>query len=254
MSQTNFISTLTLAELLGEHPPSRRPVFLSRFGGYQPGLMTRALIERIQEVRGPIEDLMVAAGGAAESVSAAQVALFHAQSRFWLREGADPTYVNLGVAWAREAGRVVEKEFGAVQVGKVSATATGEQGTDITVAIDNAAGQPMSLALEVVPTEGGDPLAAVERTVEVGSGTVSLERAEVPGGNYLLTVRAGNTQLVSAPFSVRREGTAAWWLWAAGVLAVCAAVAATATRRRRRAQTPRANREPAVREVRRGPS
>lgn len=254
LSQSGFISTLTLAELLAEHPPSSRPVFLSRFGGYEPGLMAHALIERIQEVRGPIEDLALAAGGAAESVSAARVALFHAESRFWLREGADPAYVNLGVAWAREAGRVVEKEFGAVQVGKVRATAREEQAVDITVAIENGAGQPMSLAFEVLPSEGGDALAVVERTVEVGSGTVSLERAVVPGGNYLLAVRAGNTQLASAPFSVRREGTTAWWLLAAGVLAVCAALAATATRRRRGARTSRANRKPAIRRVRRGPS
>ncbi len=254
LSQTEFISTLTLAELLEKHPPSSRPVFLSRFGGHQPGLMAHTLIERIREARGPIADLVVAAGERAGPVSAARVALFHAESRLWLREGADPAHVNLGLSWAREARRVVEGEFAAVHVGKVNAREREGRAVDVAVAVDNAAGQPMSLAFEVAPSEGGEPLTVVERTVEVGGGTVVLEGIAVPTGRYLLAVRAGSTELASVPFSVRWGWAAEWWLWTAAALVLCTAAVVTAKWWRRRTASPPPKGEPAVRRVRRGPS
>lgn len=255
LSGSGLIRTVKLSELLERHPPSSRPVFLSRFGGYLPGLMAQTLTEEIRQARGSVEDLVDAAGPRAEAVSAARLALFRAQSRYWLREGADPSFVNMGIDWAREAARLAGEQLGAVTVGEVHATGNGQPTTDIAAVVSNRLRQDMSLNFQVVPAEGGTPLVSVREAAKTGDSTVTLEGVALSRGRYRLVVSAGFTQLGSVPFAVGAGGAAPWWVWAAGAgMLACGLAALVVLLRRRGAGASAAAAGPPLRRGRREPS
>lgn len=239
LAQAGFITTATLADVLQSHPPRSRPIFLSRFGGYASGLMSQVLLEEVGRARQVVDDLASAAGEDATAVSAARLALFKAESRFWFREGTDPSSVNVGLGWARAAVERAEGQLGAVSIGKVRAARDGEGVTDIAVWVRSDAGSNLSLLFEVLPQEGGEPLTSTGQAVLPGESVVRFQSSGGAGDRYLLRVSAGATQLALVPFEVRPGWLPPLWVWIAlGVLLAGLAAAAYFWRWRGRRPAP----------------
>lgn len=244
LSENDFIRTVTLAEVVKDHPAGTRPLFLSRYGGYVEGVTGRALIEELKGARAQVEDYALAvegAGSTSDALSRARLLLYEAQSMYFFRPGVDPAEVNRAIAFCKSGSALAASELAKVSVEGEAAVERGDGGASIVVQVVNGT----SHSLEVAAVTTGDGVILVDEEalrVLLDPGRSSVK---VPvllsggGGTVRVQILSGGTVLGEA--EAHLGGRA--WMWTAlwvGLGLAILAVALLLVRRVRRLKPRRA--------------
>lgn len=234
LQRNPWLHTRTLTEVLASHPPSRRPIFLTRYGGYVEGFVGQAFAERLRGARALVQDLLSATDSDRAPRDRLLLLLYQAQSRYWFLGGSDPRVANLGLAYLEAAEALVKEEFDKVDVaGDKSVIILGDDG-EVPVAIVNRTGYPLEVDVHVEGkglSIGGE----AARRVTLGpqenilSFPVGVKGAS---GSVHVRVVAGITQLEDEFISVRAVSVRALLPWGLGLFVVFVVVAGLLVRRR----------------------
>ncbi|NLE74201.1 MAG: hypothetical protein GX604_06205, partial [Actinobacteria bacterium] len=229
---------VTLDELVESWPPDRRPIYLSRYGGYAEGLRSRALLDEIAAVRGVVSDYLAAADAAASQAVAVAVKLFRAQSRHWLRSDLPPELAGEGIRYARAALAAAEEELARITIVDLEVTRGAGVGAELRVSIDNASSYSWNLILESVAGEEEERISS--KTVSVAPGrNVFFASVRDNGGaegralgpqsgteGHAVRILAGSTVVAVAPWPATSGWMAQniWWWILCGVALVVVVV------------------------------
>ncbi len=152
VTETSWIRTRTLEDVVKGSPPETRPVFLSRYGGYVDGLVARSFMEGLREAHAAVDVLDAATDSDRAPLEHLRRLLFQAESRYWFVAGVDPTVANLGLAYVEAIKTAVADEFDKVDVaGDKSVIVVGRDG-EVPIAVVNQAGYPIDVQIIL----GGD--------------------------------------------------------------------------------------------------
>ena len=247
--ESGAFRSVTVDELVERQPPDRRPILLSRYGGYAEGLISRTLAEEITAVHGMVSDYLAAADATAPQAAAVAVKLFRAESRHWVRSDLPPELAGEGIRYARAARMAAATELAQVTIADLKLARGSDGGTELRVSVDNASAYSWDLLLETGPGGGAAQAVVMNVTVVPGRNVFSIlvqETTAEPGmstgsstGDHSVRLLAGSTEVATASVSVARGWMAgnAWWLVLGGaILGVAVAVGGVLLYRWRRAK------------------
>lgn len=231
-----WVQSRTVDEIIALYPPSTRPIFLTRYGGFVENFMGRAFVERMERAHALTADLVEASEGSDRApLDRLRVMLYTGQSRYWFSRGQDPAIANLGLSYLEAVGAFVEAEFGKVEVGSESVLFVGKEG-EVPVGITNTAGYPMNVDLvlmaEGLAVRGGDRISVTLGPQEnVFSVPVT---AAGSGGTLQVKVVAGSSVVDEGEIAVRALSIGSLLPWVLGAVLVLAALVALLLRVRAR--------------------
>ncbi|MBN1628815.1 MAG: hypothetical protein JW990_03545 [Thermoleophilia bacterium] len=191
LEQTDWIDSQTLSGLLRSHSPGTRPILLKTSAGGAHGYIEESLMAGLRDAHAAVADLAAIADATRTSVETARRMLYMAESRWWSRDDASPREATIGLEYSRRAQELAEGELEKVRFSGVGSTViTGREGV-IDLELQNDAGYPFTVALEVwgegisFPEGGGSDV-----SLDPGKTTLQVKvRSE--DGPHTLAARLG---------------------------------------------------------------
>ena len=187
-----WIRTQTIADLLRAHPPSTRPVLLTREASSASGYIGQTIFAAIQSAHASLDDLAAGADPANLSLESARRSLYMAESRWWSRPGVSPAEASAGLAYAVEAQSISSDVLSKIVLtGGKDALIFGHDG-NVIFTVTNGSDSVMTAELRLQ----GDGLTFPQ-------GTVVIVRLE-PGGNDITVplVGASSTRTLTARLAI----------------------------------------------------
>jgi hypothetical protein len=218
LAKLPWLHTLTLKQLVQSHPPSSRPVFLSRYAAPLDDFVAQGLMEGLRTAHSAFTDLEVAADPQALPVGAARLLLYVAESGYWFDRGASPEVANLGLAYQDAVKAQVRSEFDKVRVAPGATAALRDGQGEVQVGISNGTGYTLKLDVDLsgqgLTVQGGST-----RTVQLGPGDSSVAyevKLDRPAATAVVTAKSGATLVATGSVALRSVSSSRAILWVAG--------------------------------------
>ncbi len=234
LTETPWIRTRTLEDVVKGAPPETRPIFLSRYGGYVDGLVASSFMEGLREAHAAVEALDTATDSDRAPLEHLRRLLFQAESRYWFAAGVDPAVANLGLAYVESIKAAVADEFDKVDVaGDKSVIVVGRDG-EVPIAVVNQAGYPIDVRI-ILSGEGaefpdGDVLdvtLGVQENIFSVPVTVSADSVELK-----VDVSAGGSVVDSETIRVRSIAILPVVAWVVAIVSIVVLIGWAALRLR----------------------
>ncbi len=143
LTRIDRLRTRTLDELVREHSPGSRPVFLNRSVSTASTYIGLSLLESVAEAHDAVAALAQAAGSSPSPVQKAQLLLYTAESDWWSLPGTSPEMADAGLTYAQEAKTVAEAELGKLTVRGVREGRVMGRGGSISLTLENGTHYPV---------------------------------------------------------------------------------------------------------------
>ncbi len=152
LAEVQWLKSVTLADVIGTHPPGSRPILLDRSPAPVSSYIELSLLDSIISARAAVAALGEVAGLSASGVTTAQLLLYTAESRWWTLPQVSPDVATVGLDYALRAQALAEGELEKMRVAGVDGTrVTGRSGV-VVLRLENQADYPVTAQVRL----GGD--------------------------------------------------------------------------------------------------
>jgi hypothetical protein len=226
LTDTDWIRTQTLADLIRVHSPGTRPVLLQTGSAEPGGYIEETLLADLRAAHAAVTDLAASSDATRAPVDTAYRLLAVAESRWWWRKDISPREASIGLDYVARALAVAQGELELVGLSGAGSTfITGNEGV-LEVKAQNSAAYPLTVDLrltgEGVAFPDGE---SIQVELQPGETELAVRVVRSGGGAHDLTAQlvAGSGVLDELDVSLRFFSFTSMLPWLIAAAAVIAA-------------------------------